>query len=64
MNEQPKKEIPKQAAVSEAEVKERQRLVESLERARQAVKPLVKRELQAELVSNDFLTIRLKCQTR
>jgi septum formation topological specificity factor MinE len=54
----------KREAANDAAAKERLRIVESLERARQAVKPLVKRELRAEVVSQDFLTVRLKCRMR
>jgi len=50
---------PPSAAPNSPE-QEQQQMKESLEKARQAVKPLVKRELQAEIVPNDLLTFRLK----
>lgn len=40
--------------------KEQQRVEEILEIARQAVKPLVKKELEGEAVTQEILNLRLK----
>jgi hypothetical protein len=47
----------------DAKVNEK-RLLDALEKARQTVKPLVKRALQAEDVPNDLLSFRLKSAGR
>ncbi len=48
-------------APSKADAKENEKqLLDALEKARQTVKPLVKKALQAEDVPNDLLSFRLK----
>jgi hypothetical protein len=37
-----------------------ERVKQALENARQAVKPIVKREMEGELVSNELLSVRLR----
>lgn len=44
------------AESSEARVKQ------ALENARQTVKPIVKQEMEGELVSNELLSVRLRCR--
>ena len=39
-----------------------ERVKQALENARQAVKPIVKQEMEGELVSNELLSVRLRCQ--
>jgi hypothetical protein len=39
-----------------------ERVRQALENARQAVKPIVKQEMEGELVSNELLSVRLRCQ--
>ena len=38
-----------------------ERVKQALENARQAVKPIVKQEMEGELVSNELLSVRLRC---
>lgn len=48
-------------APSKVDAKENEKqLLDALEKARQTVKPLVKKALQAEDVPNDLLSFRLK----
>ena len=52
---------PSTNAPSKADAKEsEEQLLDALEKARQTVKPLVKKALQAEDVPNDLLSFRLK----
>jgi hypothetical protein len=37
-----------------------ERVKQALENARQAVKPIVKQEMEGELVSNELLSVRLR----
>lgn len=39
-----------------------ERVKQALEDARQAVKPIVKQEMEGELVSNELLSVRLRCR--
>lgn len=39
-----------------------ERVKQALENARQTVKPIVKQEMEGELVSNELLSVRLRCQ--
>lgn len=50
---------PPKAQTVDAKENEKQ-LLDALEKARQTVKPLVKKALQAEDVPNDLLSFRLK----
>ena len=52
---------PSAKAPSKVDAKENEKqLLDALEKARQTVKPLVKKALQAEDVPNDLLSFRLK----
>lgn len=54
-------EPPAQASASEQHAEaEVQRVRQVLEDARQRVKPLIKRELEGEIVSSELLNFRLK----
>jgi F420-0:gamma-glutamyl ligase-like protein len=52
------KEVVKQRAITEEE--EVERIAQALERARQEVKPIVKREMEAEVITDELLNLRLK----
>lgn len=53
-------ERPEQTSAETSPSKEQQRVDEILEIARQAVKPLVKKELEGEVVTQEILNLRLK----
>ena len=50
-----RKEVVKERAMSEE-----QRILQALERARQEVKPIVKKEMEGEVITDELLNLRLK----
>jgi hypothetical protein len=50
-----RKEVVEERAMSEEE-----RILQVLERARQEVKPIVKKEMEGEVITDELLNLRLK----
>jgi hypothetical protein len=50
-----RKEVVEEKAMSEEE-----RILQVLERARQEVKPIVKKEMEGEVITDELLNLRLK----
>jgi len=50
-----RKEVVEEKAMSEEE-----RILQALERARQEVKPIVKKEMEGEVITDELLNLRLK----
>lgn len=50
-----RKEVVEKSAMSEEE-----RILQVLERARQEVKPIVKKEMEGEVITDELLNLRLK----
>ena len=46
--------------VEEKGMSEQQRILDVLERARQEVKPIVKKEMEGEVITDELLNLRLK----
>ena len=57
---EPAKTVSEENNTQKARSPEEARVWEILEKARQAVKPLVKKEKQAELLTGELLNLRLK----
>jgi hypothetical protein len=52
---------PNPRVVNRPDKSSEERVKQALENARQAVKPIVKQEMEGELVSNELLSVRLRC---
>jgi hypothetical protein len=52
---------PNPLVVNRPDKSSEERVKQALENARQAVKPIVKQEMEGELVSNELLSVRLRC---
>jgi hypothetical protein len=46
--------------VEEKAMSEEERILQVLERARQEVKPIVKKEMEGEVITDELLNLRLK----
>ena len=57
---EPAKTVPEENNTQKARSPEEARVWEILEKARQSVKPLVKKEKQAEVLTGELLNLRLK----
>jgi hypothetical protein len=51
---------PNPRVVNRPDKSSEERVKQALENARQAVKPIVKQEMEGELVSNELLSVRLR----